>query len=773
MSKKFTSSIVIFAMLCTFFSTAVYSQKADADTWQSYTSGSASVNKVDGGMVLDVNTKAGESGVARAKYKLSGNASVMYFSMTFSTGATDASGFYPDRTVYIAPDTDDLSAVKKASVLMCISGNDLLGGANYEETGASVLTGDKHTLCATVNRQDNSVEIWLDGSNIGKSAVGQIEVSQTQDLCLIFENTYPVNKKNARASQFALYDVCDSVSAVPDISAKTDDYTNYAIDIGTIAYGAKISISDAGDYTYEFTGGGFNVSFSKALDENKEYAVTLSDIQTLDGKKYTGSCTLNKREYEFSLPDRERYNSDELAEFAVTTQDSVDKVSYYVDGEYFADTNAPFNIDLSGLSNGAHTVAAVAKTQNGKLLTDKKEITVVNKTIDPKVKYDFEDLPDGNVSVNASNRIIGANDLYSNVVGDDKFMRCGEVEGHKKAFIYGSQNTLNASSPFVAACMSASNVTVLFNTDILFFDTEATTNLIVRGADSSGATVFLGNIVFAPVAGKMEIQAYNGSIISTVAKLDINKWYTIGYEFDLVNQKYSFYLDGEKIVDSYKFNAELTMLNNMVRFNTAYKAGTTSQMALDNIALSIVNESMGLEPVSVEKGEQTVTIPQTGTQSELTKTPVVKKDGRTIDVLSWRQTGGNLVIEFKDKLMQTGRYDISIETKREDKPVSGYFTVISNEADIRDISIFGSEGKCSVVFTQNEKAGGEELIFIVNRYSDKKLVHTYVQKGFGYNVSIEDIEYKDGDVIKAFVLQKKSETLPFSDTTAQSVMHIK
>ncbi len=772
MSSKITSAIIILTMFFASSAKAVYAKKADVNTWQSYVNGSASVDEVEGGMMLNVDTKANESGVARTKYSLRADGDSIYFSVTFSTGSTPASGFYPDRTVYIAPDTDDVSVVKKAAVLMCISGQSLLGGADYTDMGASVSAGDKHTLCAAVSRGNNSVEIWLDGSYVGKTSISLSADHDTEELCLIFENTYPVNKKNARASQFTLYDVCSSVTAIPDAFAETEDCKNYTVEMGTVAYSAQISIAGAGSYTYEFIGGGFNVTFSEPLDENTEYAVTLTDIKALDGNVYSAACVLNKRQYKFSLPQKERYGADELSDYAVETQDGIEKVSYYVDGEYFKSTSTPFAIDLSALAYGIHTVAASAVTEKGELLTDKKEITVVNKIIDTKVDYDFENVDDGELTVNTGSRVIGANDLYSNVTGDGKYMACGEVEGHTKAFMYGCNNAASASTPFVAACMTASGTVVLFDTDILFFDTEAKTTLVARGANSSGETVFPGNISFEPAGEKMEVYAYNGNISSKIAELDINKWYTISYELDLVNQTYSFYLDGERIVDSYRTNIEITMLNNMIRFNTTYKAGVTSKIALDNVRLSTVNESMCLKPSEFDRGAKTVTISQTGVQGEITKAPVVIKDGHEIEIAAWRQSGRSLIIDFENALMQTGRYDISVETRQADKPTASYFTVAGNEADVEDISVFGADGKCMAVFTQTEKAGGEELIFIVNRYSGGKLVRTYIEKTAGQNVSVGGIEYENGDLIKAFVLKQSLETVPFSDITAQTVLYV-
>lgn len=771
MNKRIIVSMCIFIITSFFAATSVFANKADSASLINYASGSATSEVSDGVVMLNVNTAVGESGVARAKYALGESADEIYFSMKFKTNATDTSGFYPDRTVYLSPDTDDLSVLKKSAVLLCISGEDLLAGMDYTDLETVVSKNEEHLLCGAINTKNSTIRIWLDKAECQSAELNLSADFNNQDLCLVFENTYPTNKKKELFSEFSLYDVFLATSQKPQLSATTKDYTNYVIDIGTIATSADISIEGAGEYTYEFVGGGFNVTFLSPLDENEEYQVTVSDIRTLDGEVYTENIILNEKTYFFSLPEKSIYETDELSVFSVKADEGISKVTYYVDGKYFSCVATPFLVDLSGLSKGNHKISAAALADNGDLLTDKKSITIINTSTDTRVNYNFDDFQDGEIKVNDSGRVIGANDIYSNHTPENtKYMTCGEVEGHSKALVFGAESAESDSNAFLAACLSMANAKLVFESDIFFFDTDSSTNLVIRGNNQEGATVFLNNISFVPDNDKISINAYNLNSLSTVAQLDINKWYSISYEFDLVNQKYSFLLDGEKIADNFDFNIELKELYNMVRFHTYYKAGKTSKIALDNMSLSVINESVAVVPAIIERGSKVAAIPFSASIAELDTAPVVKKDNREIKISSWEMKSGALVINFERELMQTGIYSISVTPKSEKDMINGYFTVSDGSADIDDITIYSSEGKCSVEFTLNDKAGGEKLIYVVNRYRDEKLEDSYIIQSSDKIVSVEDILYEDGDLLKAFVLGTNPVATPFSDSIAQAVL---
>jgi len=382
--------------------------------------------------------------------------------------------------------------------------------------------------------------------------------------------------------------------------------------------------------------------------------------------------------------------------------------------------------------------------------------------------HDFENMEHGDVTINASNRIVGANEIYSSHIGDGKFVRCDEVGDHAKALVSGCNSPGNTTA-FTAACYSIANAKLRFESDVYFYDTNSDTTLFLRGTNSAGETVFLGNILFVPKNGMIDIQAYDGQKLSTVASLTVNEWHSLTYEFDLKKQTYSFCADNENVASDFAFNAELAALGNMVRFHTTYKANSPSQMAIDNVSLSVLAESMHFEPGEAMRGDESVALIQSGEYEELISDPKVTIGGREVSLSGWKLTNGKLTLDFEKPLMQTGTYRVSLETG-----VSGgintYFTVGNTSADISDISVFASEGICTVEFTLNEIPGGEDLIYVVNRYSDQKLKETYTLQMTDDDGKIENISFSPGDTIKAFVLKKASGAVPFSDVTVQTVL---
>ena len=769
MNKKIRLTAAILSLAGVLSAANVYAKKADIDTWLSYSSGSSEVINKDGGIHLNVETEANESGIARLEYEIENTAETMYFSVVFSVDAMDASGFYPDRTIYLASDTDDLSVVKNSSVIACISANDLLGGKNYAETGITVSNNEEHLLCAEVNVKDGIARLWLDGAECGSVEIDASESLIESGVSLVFENTYQKNKKNARSSGFAIFDVCDSVAVEPELKVTlAEDKMSAFVNIGAVANEAEIEIEGC-EYTYEFVGGGFNVSFNEALGE-EEYPLLVT-VKALDGNEYTKSCILNEKVYTFSLPEKATYTKEELKEYGVTADSSINKVSYWVDNEYQGSYASPFKLDLSKLSKGTHFVKAAALTEKGKLLTDKKELLIINKNKDTSPYYDFDNLEAGMIEVLSSNRLSGANDMYSQFNGADGMTNSIEAVGdHEKALVFGS-NGEKDGKPFMAICRSIAEGIVVFETDLYFFDANVATGLTVRGANAAGATAFLENIRFSGAGDKISVDAYDGAASYSVKKLDTNKWYNLSYEFDLKNQKYSLGVDGEEIVTDYSFNLELTQVNNMIRFGTTQKAGTVSKMAIDNISMSVVRESMSIIESTVEKGAKNLTIYLAGKISELAGEIVIKDNARVVKTASCKMLGDKIAIELEKELLKSGRYDIAVKEKQSGEVINGYFTVKNDVSDLEDISIYASEGKCSVVFTQNEMPENEGLIFVVNRYSEGKLVETRFTDECDDVVTISDIEYEDKDTVKAFALIKgQSGVVPFADSMVQQVL---
>lgn len=124
----------------------------------------------------------------------------------------------------------------------------------------------------------------------------------------------------------------------------------------------------------------------------------------------------------------------------------------------------------------------------------------------------------------------------------------------------------------------------IWDMSVYFADLESKVTMTMRDPQP----IFLDTVQF--LAGG-QLRNVNGETIGTYQP---NRWYRLQLVVDVANKKYSFYLDGQKIIDNLDLNSNLKSVG-LVRFHIYAPSGGGSKLYIDNWRIYEGNELLSDE----------------------------------------------------------------------------------------------------------------------------------------------------------------------------------
>jgi len=643
---------------------------------------------------------------------------------------------------------------------------------NNQKTEAKRITlspDTRYCLEYSIDTENKTFDFYVNNELVADDYKLQSDFASINQLRLITSGNAE-NHENVYLDNFTIYKFTQATNIPPEISWDIADELDLN-NMPEISVNAKDSDGDIekielycdGDIIGEEKSSTavFDVSFVKK-GEHLIKAVAYDN----EGGKREIEKTVNfvKNEVELITVTtnllKESYDASEVKEIVVSTAGNtseIEKVMLYIDGKTAVKTTDT-KFSLEEVPTGKHEFKIVVFDGDMNKGTWKKEILITENSDNIWYENDFSAYSGGNavtglsfnvtsgLGYNCTSEIIDENyenSIYFEV--DDSNVTAENTE-------VGIWYTVNTDKNFkwgVSMCFEKLPENLHFQT---------------VGPNDKGSNVYMSNVLIK----NGNVTASGNSIVT----IETGKFYDFLYELDIENQKYSFWVNGEKLVDNADFTGSVKSLTTL-RLVTSYKKGQSTGFAVDNVSVS---ESLVMPYIlySEKTDDKTISFEMTDAENVEISDITVSNSSGNVEIAGISKEENKVFVSMKNSLKNDTKYTVRVKpsvlidgVKEYGNVTESTFVTGEGEFGVRTVNFKIEGGKLiSEIILYNNTENVKNALIVLNIYKDNKIVDSKVKSVNVENENTLELEsdmYDNSSVAKVFVLNSWQDRSAFSN----------
>lgn len=425
------------------------------------------------------------------------------------------------------------------------------------------------------------------------------------------------------------------------------------------------------------------VDITGAVSERKKLTFNVTERITIFGE-FDGGASFGS------------YNdSDErVVAFAATCEDGFEKTEIYVNGSLY-DTyyDESIDFDFSSFGTGTVEITAVVYDANGKSKSFSYTAEVLMNRLNVIFSEDYEKYTTGSTSLSSGSVQIVHKNGYSKAVTTD--------EAHGTSMALGIEQDLGSDSgEYVNFVNPRPTAHVVFETDFYISDYPAD-DAHIRVCMIESGSIQNNNII-----------RFGSNMYRSGAQIDYSTktWYKLYIDFNMPEETYSIYINGEPFITDVEFKKEKSNFANLnyIRVYGPAKDGVPCYIAFDNTSLSVyesysVDSVTGVESETIYGGDNSlnITLSEQINPSSITADRITVSNGDKnwrVEQADYDQESNTITVFLKDRLIGGREYRLELSEEIES----------SNGAVLGDkiLSSFYAESKACAELVSSEFSSG-------------------------------------------------------------------
>lgn len=640
------------------------------------------------------------------------------------------------------------------------NGDLVINNLKTEGKRVTLSPNTKYSLEYAIDTSAKTLDFYVNDELVADDYKLQADFASIHQLRLITSGNSE-NHGNIYLDNFTIYKFTDAANIVPEISWDAEDEIDLN-NITQISVNAKDSDGDIEKIEFFCDG---------ELIDTKETAQAVFDISEFgkgehiikavaydnEGAKAEIEKKVNfvKNEIELITVStnlvNDSYDISELDKIEVTVEGNtaeIEKVTLYIDGEKCL-TDSVMELSSDYIPTGEHEIKVVVFDADMNKGTWKKSISFTENTDDIWYENDFSAYSGGNavtgLAFNATSGLTYS--ALAEVIDDD----------------YGNSIYFDIDEEKITTETVDVGVWYNANTDkslkwkaSMYFDAiPENVYFQVVGPNSSGSNVYMSNVII-----KNGAVTASGNVIENI---EVGKFYDFEYMLDMENQKYSFSVNGEKLVNDADFTASIASVNTL-RLVTNYKKGTPTGFAIDNVSIG-GSVTMPYILSSEQVDDITLSFEMTDAESvELSDITVYDSAGN-VEITNILKENNRVFLTLKNPLRNDTKYSIYVTPsvltdgiKQYGRNTVSSFVTGNGEYGVSDVNFRIEDGSLiSEALLYNNTTTDRTALIVLNIYKENKIVDSKfksvtLKAGMQDGFELTSDMYDNSAVAKVFVL---------------------
>lgn len=649
------------------------------------------------------------------------------------------------------------------------NGDLVINNLKTEGKRVTLLPDTKYSLEYSLDTKNKTFDFYVNDELVADDYKLQFDFASISQLRLITSGNAE-NHDNIYLDNFTIYKFTDAENISPEISWDIEDEVDLN-NVSEISVSAKDSDGDIKEIELysdgeligreEKANARFDISGIKkgehiikvvAYDNeggNAEIEKTVKFVKN-EIELITVTTNLLKDNYEVSQIDK----------ISISTSGNtsgIEKVMFYLDEKLVVKTSET-EILLNSVPTGKREFKIVVFDGDMNKGTWEKEIFITENSDNIWYENDFSAYSGGNT-------VTG---LAFNVTSGLLYECTPEIidESYGNSIYFSIDDTnVTAENTDVGIWYNANtDKTFKWGVSMCFDKIPENLHFQTVGPNEKGSNVYMSNVVIK-----------NGNVTvsgESVAKIETGRFYDFEYVVDTENQKYSFWINGEKLVDNADFTSAIKSITTL-RLVTSYKKGEAAGFAVDNVFIS---ESLVMPYIiSSEKvDDKIISFEMTDVENVELSDITVSDFSGNVEITDISAEENKVFVTLKNSMKNDTKYTVSVTPSLLIDGVKQYgnlteSTFITNQGGfgVSDVNFKIEDKKLiSEIALYNNTETEKSALIILNIYKDNKIIDSKVKSvkiDTENTFELESQMYDNSSVAKVFVLNSWQDRRAFSN----------
>lgn len=638
------------------------------------------------------------------------------------------------------------------------NGDIVINNLKTEGNRITLLPETKYTLEYNIDTKNKTFDFYVNDELVADDYKLQFDFASINQLRLI-TSANAESHDNVYLDNFTIYKFTDAENISPEISWDIEDEVDLN-NVSEILVSAKDTDGDIKEI--EFYSDGELIDYEEKANARFDISgirkgkhIIKAIAYDNEGAKSEIEKTVNFVKDEVELINvttnllKDNYDISQVDKISISTSGNtsrIEKVMFYIDGKLVAKTSET-EISLESVPTGKHEFKIVVFDGDMNKGTWKKEILFTENSDNTWYENDFSTYSGGNTVTGL------VFNVTSGLLYECTSEMMDESYGNSIYFDVDDTNVTTENTDVGIWYNVNTDKTFKWGVSMCFDKIPENVHFQTVGPNEKGSNVYMSNVIIK----NGEVTA-NGESVATI---ESGRFYDFEYIVDTENQKYSFLMNGEKLVDNKDFTSAIKSINTL-RLVTSNKKGSSAGFSIDNVSVS---ESLMMPYIlSCEKvDDKTVLLEMTNaTNVEISDIAVSDSSGN-IEIAEVSKEENKVFVTLKNIMRNDTKYTVCVtpsllidDTIQYGRIAESTFTTGQGRFGVSDVNFKMEDEKfISEIVLYNNTEDEKNALIILNIYKDNKIIDSTVKSvsvDTENTFEIESEMYDSSSVAKLFVL---------------------